>query len=618
MAVAAYDSDLTSANSGLVDEALTVGNWDESSVSAWADGGSETAETNFYIQGTACISAQFTKTGVGTLINDVNQFAGTFTVDTDGAILIWGFWASPASLATYANGGVRTVIGNTLGDFYAFKASGSNFEPNPFGGWYNYAIDPNTATADTTVGTPNDTWSHVGLAINATEQSRGNPFAVDSIRVGRCTMEITEGQAGDYGTFTGMASFDDSSGQRYAVFQEVIGGYRWQGLMSLGLVGTSVDFRDSNANIVVANTPSVAANFNKIEIRNTSSNVEWTSISINAYGVNDLIAATNSAGKFEVVDNATVALTSCTFIDMDTFIFNSGTNSNTIIGTTFQKCGQVTQGAATFTGCVFTESTAAVALVVANTVSTVTSCDFTSDGTGYALEGFSTAASYDLTDLTYTTYAGINGITGNECIHVLATTGTVTLNISGGDTPTIHTEGATVTIVAGAVTVKAKAITSTGTEIQGAVILLKASDGTGAFPFEDSITITRSASTATASHTAHGMDTNDYVLIRGAEQQEYNLVAQITVIDVDSYSYTVSGTPTTPATGTITATFVALYGTTDINGEVSTSRVYSTAQPVTGYSRKNSSSPYYKQGSLSGTISTTTGFNSNAVMTDDE
>jgi len=232
MAVAAYDSDLTSANSGLVDEALTAGNWDESSVAAWADGGTETAEGNFYIQGTDCISAQFTKTGVGTLLNDINQFAGTFTVDTDGAILIWAFWASPASLATYANGGIRTIIGDTLGDFYAFKASGSDFEPNPFGGWYCYAVAPDTATADSTVGTPDNTWAIAGIAINATAQSRGNPFAVDAIRVGRCAMEVTEGQAGDYGTFTGMASFDDSSGQRYGLFQAVSGGYRWQGLMS--------------------------------------------------------------------------------------------------------------------------------------------------------------------------------------------------------------------------------------------------------------------------------------------------------------------------------------------------------------------------------------------------
>jgi len=475
MAVAAYDSDLTAANSGLVDEALTAGNWDESSVSAWADGGTETAEANFYIQGTDCISAQFTKTGVGTLINDVNQFAGAFTVDTDGAILIWGFWASPASLATYANGGIRTIVGNTLGDFYAFKASGSDFEPNPFGGWYNYAVDPNTATADTTVGTPDDTWSHVGIAINATAQSRGNPFAVDSIRVGRCTMEVTEGQAGDYGTFIGMASFDDSSGQRFGVFQSVIGGYRWQGLMSLGLTGTLVDFRDSNANIVVANTPSVAAGFNKIEIHNTSSNVEWTSININAYGVNDIIAATNSRGNFEVVDNATLLFNTCSFTDMGTFIFNDGTNSNVINGTTFRRCDKLTTGGATIDGCIIDSSfnaTIAVTTASPSDAAKISNTEFISTGTGNGLEITGTAANITLSGLDFTGYSPT--VDADKAIYVNIATGSMTINISGGSGVTasshVRTAGAIVTVSADVT------VTFTGMKDNTEVRIYKTSD----------------------------------------------------------------------------------------------------------------------------------------------
>jgi len=452
MAIAAYDSDLTSANSGLVDEALTVTNWDESSVSAWADGGTETAEGNFYIQGTDCISAQFTKTGVGTLLNDVNQFAGTFTVDTDGAITIWAFWASPASLTTYANGGIRTVVGNTVGDFYAFLASGSDFEPNPFGGWYNYAIDPNTATADSTVGTPDDTWSIVGIAINATAQSRGNPFAVDAIRVGRCAMEVIDGQAGDYGTFVGMADFDDSSGQRYALFQVVPGGYRWQGLMSLGLAGTSVDFRDSNANIVIANTPMVAANFNKVEIRHASSNVEWTSITINAYGVNDAIAVTNSAGKLEVVDNATVTFTACTFIDMSTFIFNDGANSNVLTGCIFQRCDQITTGGATLSGCTIDDSTNASAVIVSSPANAakISDSEFLSGGTGNGLEIGGTAANITLSGVDFTGYS--TTVDADKPIFVNIATGSMTINISGGSGVTasshVRTAGAVITVSA--------------------------------------------------------------------------------------------------------------------------------------------------------------------------
>jgi len=458
MAIATYDSDLTSANNGLVDEALTVGNWDESSVSAWADGGTETAEGNFYIQGTDCISAQFTKTGVGSLLNDVNQFAGAFTVDIDGAITIWAFWAAPASLATYANGGIRTIVGDTLGDFYAFKASGSDFEPNPFGGWYNYAIDPNTATPDTTVGTPDNTWSIVGIAINATAQSRGNPFAVDSIRVGRCTLEIINGQAAAYGTFTGMSDFDTSTTERYALFQQVFGGYKWQGLMSLGTTATAVDFRDSNANIFVANTPNVSSNFNKIEIRNVGSNVEWTSINISAQdGVNNVIASTASRGNFEVVDNATLVNNVCSFTDMGTFIYLS---NSTLNNTTYRRCDLVTTGGATFNSCIF-DSTIAASATLTTDLAKLNGCDFTSDGSSHAVELTSIGAgtmSWNCSTSGYDTGSTGSPVTptstGNEDIYVNVTTASdLTINVAdGATTPSIRVSAGftgSVNVVAG-------------------------------------------------------------------------------------------------------------------------------------------------------------------------
>lgn len=447
MAVAAYDSDLTATNGGELTDASNSANWDESSNAAWDDAGTMVDESNFYIQGAECISAQFTKSGVGTIIN----IQGTaFTVDTDGAILIWAFWASPSSLATYANGGVRTVVGNSLGDFYAFKASGSDFEPNPFGGWYNYAIDPDTATVDSTVGSPTGTWTHVGTAVNATAQSRGNPNAVDAIRVGRCSLEVTNGDATAYGTFAGMANFDDSSGERYALFQAVAGGYRWQGLMSLGLAGTSVDFRDSNANIVVANTPMVSANFNKIEIRNTSSNIEWNSITVNAYGVNDPVAATNSPGKFEMIDGATLAFNSCVFIDMDTFIFKKGTGACNINNSTFKKTGQITAGGASFDGCTFDEITSASHMIAATPAEAalVTNSTFKSDGTGNGIEISGTAADFTLTDVFFEGYS--TTVDANKPVYVNIATGSLTLNISGGSGITanshVRTAGCTVTV----------------------------------------------------------------------------------------------------------------------------------------------------------------------------
>ena len=65
--------------------------------------------------------------------------------------------------------------------------------------------------------------------------------------------------------------------------------------------------------------------------------------------------------------------------------------------------------------------------------------------------------------------------------------------------------------------------------------------------------ITRATATATANCPAHGFTTNDQVNIRGATQTEYNGDFLITVTDANTFTYTVSGTPATPATGTIIA-----------------------------------------------------------------
>lgn len=68
--------------------------------------------------------------------------------------------------------------------------------------------------------------------------------------------------------------------------------------------------------------------------------------------------------------------------------------------------------------------------------------------------------------------------------------------------------------------------------------------------------LTRSSSTATATTAApHSYASNDYVTIAGATQTEYNGKKKITVTGASSFTYPVTGTPATPATGTITVVY---------------------------------------------------------------
>jgi hypothetical protein len=135
-------------------------------------------------------------------------------------------------------------------------------------------------------------------------------------------------------------------------------------------------------------------------------------------------------GEFEVIDAATVALNTCIFTDMDTFIFN-GVN-NTLSATTFRRCAQVTQAAAVFTDCVFDSSTAAASLL-SNNPSALTNCTFISDGSNHAIEA-TTAGTYTFTGHTFTNYAttlpSVPGSTGNEVFYNNSG-GAITLNASG-------------------------------------------------------------------------------------------------------------------------------------------------------------------------------------------
>lgn len=68
-----------------------------------------------------------------------------------------------------------------------------------------------------------------------------------------------------------------------------------------------------------------------------------------------------------------------------------------------------------------------------------------------------------------------------------------------------------------------------------------------------SAALTRAGGTVTATVAAHGLTTGDYVQISGANTG-YNGVWQVTVTAPTTFTYTITGTPTTPATGTILCT----------------------------------------------------------------
>ena len=607
MAIATYNTDLTDINADTTGET-----WVEMTNMS-GQGAIEEEETDFPIQGTYHAAQICTKSSTlgSACFDNASDISGSF--GTYDCVFVWQTFLPAAAVDTFANGGLRIVVGDSAGVWSAWKTGGKDFGRYPYGGWQNNVVLP-TFTADyTNGGGHGGAYQFFGSAVNVVSGiGKGSPHGVDIIRYGRGEIYVELGDTG-VGTFANMAAANDGSTARWGLFQAVAGGYLWKGLMSLGTVSNAVEFTDSNVNITVDNCLRTFADFCKIEINHASSEVYWTNVNITA--LIDATYGSLSIGVFEVIDDAVVELTTCVFTDMGAFTF---LGNSVLDRCTWRRCGEVTQGAGTFDGCLFEESPAAVALDVGNNVADVTNCDFVSDGNGYALEGFSTATTYNIGTLTFTGYAAGDGSTGDEAIHVLASSGTVTLNYTGA-APSVHTAGATIVKVGASVDVTVTAKTADGTVIENALVFLKAADGTGDFPFEEVVTsITNVGTLATVAHTGHGMASNDYVDIQGASLPANNGTYQITVNTVDEYEYTMLSTPGSSPTGTITSTFVALFGLTNASGIKTTSRVYGSDQPVTGWVRKSTTTPLYQEAPLDGDVDAVDGFNQTGVLISDE
>jgi len=205
---------------------------------------------------------------------------------------------------------------------------------------------------------------------------------------------------------------------------------------------------------------------------------------------------------------------------------------------------------------------------------------------------------FDLTDVTLTGDVhfnlGVNStldfsnvtVTGNiyndDTAHTLKINATNGSSLTAGDAGTGNGE----TYIAHPVTVKVIVKDAgTGSFIQNARVAMHAMSG-GTLPYRASVTITRSSSTATVAHTAHGLVTGDFVIIEGADDLAYDGQHEITVTGVNSYTYSVVGTPVTPAVGTITSTARIMNELTDTNGEASVSFNYDGDQPIGGNVRK--------------------------------
>lgn len=598
--------------------------WDATNNTGWSElsghtsGGADAYETDYYIQRSGCISQS---TGVATAQTAGLEFdyGSNITISTGDCFFFWQIFLAPNAITSWATGGMRVVVGSSSGNVNHWNAVGNDFGRYPYGGWQNTAVDP-TYTADGNDGTPAGTYRIFGSLPNiGSAVSKGNPHGVDAIRWGRGELIVEFGDlANGYVTFDGIAATNDSQNNRWGLFQEQGIVYLWKGLMSLGNTTNAVDMRDSNINITADDTPRTYAAFNRIAISNASSRVDWTGVSIAAANASQL-----SRGRFEMVDNADINFDTCTFTDMDTFIFQSNA---TVLDTTFRRCNLVTLGGGVYNGCLFARSTVAAdaSAAIWNTNADVDGKlddTFWSKGTNahHAIElGPNTPSSITVRGWEVVDFNASNG--QNDSVIYNNSGKAITVNVVGNIGTISYKNGtsASTSIVANPVTFTVHVANTSGTDVSGARVWVPVTSSAGGRPYQASVTITSSGTTATVAHTGHGLATNDYVWISGANEQAYNGTFQITVTGVDAYTYTMATTATSPATGTITSTFVVISGTTDVNGVISASYTWSSDQPVSGRVRKASGTPHYKTAPVTGTIDSGAGLTVDVQVITDE
>ncbi len=624
MAVSTYTTNLTDLYAG----AGSTSNW--TALGGGAAG--LNAETDYFIQGTGMTSKNaFASAKKGMIYDSGSDRAST--IGTDGAVLIWTTHTTPNSVDTIANGGIDLIVGSSTSDYkHWYVGGGDTIE---FLGWIIAAVNPSETTSEADTGTPTAVERYFGVLFDLPSggPTKGAPNAIDAIRVGRGDLIYELGTTPDPDASFDLAVADKGDEtDRLGLIQERSGAFFMSGLHQLGSSTNVVNFTDSNKTLFWNNHPSVTAPFNTLDIQNASSTVDMTNISWKALG-------TKTPGTWTTTDNATVTLTTCNFIDWGTLSFGTNTTADSC---TFLGCDRIDLNEADISGSsILTPSVAADegavydnrTTTVATNISELDNCTFSQGANAHHAIRFGANVDDDitLTGIAFNGFSSADDANGST-LRFDATSGSLNVNLVGctvdgaaaseSNVGVDDAAGISVTLVIDPVTTLVNVKDADGNNVENARVFVEtaATIASGEI-FEAAVTsITQAAGTATCTTTAaHGLETGDLVVIRGAQADGYNKVATATVSSTTVFTYPVDSGLGSPATGTPVVSFVALHGLTNASGNISASKSWAAAQQMKGWARKkNASSPFYKDADIAFTMDINNGNTINTVLQPDE
>ena len=583
---------------------------DAESTTGWT-GTSVALDTDLFRENANSIGC-ILRTDLGTIYYD--NGGGASAIDMTGEhVRAWINFAAVAFLDTELNNGMEFFMYDGTNTAYWVVFGSDTYQ----GGWKNVVVDcDSTPDSGSFNKTTVQRW---GFRFNRTAApaQKDNTW-VDYFRYGD-GYYVTGGTSGDKIDLAGIYVQDSSTTNGYGIIDRVEGVFFSYGALTIGNGATTTYFEMIGDVLVYTDSP-VSSTLYTFTGAGSGCNITIESSVLRAAGSTNTFSIDMSDANLN-----SMSLTDSFIARAGAITFKSG---QTVSGNTFENCGQITPDGADFRNSTVSayEGTANTsAIIYNNTADPDGEFDGLSITKGtaatHAIEfGTSSPTSMTLRDCDFSGYSATDNV-NDSTFHFKRTSGSVTLNlVNCTGNASYRTDGASISIVQDPVTTTAKCLTTAGAAISGVRVRVEASDGTGDLLYQAAVTsITQTAGTATVTTTAaHGLATNNYVVIRGAQPDGYNKVAQVTVTGASTFTYSVDSSLSTPATGTPLVTEALIYGTTDVNGEVSDTRTLSAVQPITGVARKATSAPYYKTGIITGTASNSTNTTFSVVMISDE
>lgn len=613
---------------------------DGSTITGWVSSLSVAVNTDIFLTGTSSISDKVsaaTVTGYGLGAGVVGEPWNFSSGGSDQGNHIFMIANIQGTADTLANGGFGIIAADDLatdsfGTWYVGPQAGS------LGGWEYFVINPaadfDVVTAGTagwtTTGNPAQLSGVDGIGVrwkvtNSIMGASDNAF-VQSMSIG-VGYRIT----GTSAVFSEISTYEQTN--RYGALQTKSGTLFPLCKIRIGTPSGAgnTTFSDSGFNVTWQG---------QVLAGGTSKATE-----VGFYG----LFADQGTGTTDItLTSGSLSAASPEFFDLELAGVNSVTVTNLSVdrariisldaavtwdGGTIKNSGQITASSATFTNVnVLTSVVAADEGALLWDVATdpdgyLDGCTFTKGTNDHHAIRFGTnvPATMTLRNCTFTGFSSLNDVNGSV-FRFDDTTGSITLNLVGCTTDGAFSvddaAGVAVTIIIDPVTTLVNIRDENGDPESGVSVYLEAADGTGDLPYQQSITsITRSGTTATVTFgAAHGLETNEYLKLYGITDKVEDLSGahQVTVTSTTVLTYQTTNSGSTNYTGTITGTGATIYGTTDVNGNISSSRTYVLSQPLKGYARKATTAPYYKSIELIDTVNSSTGLTLNRRLVLDQ